>query len=192
MENEIIKFISQYIDLSREEAEAIIDLDLIRNYPKGTLLLQEGEVCKECFLVLQGCVRSYYLIDGEEQTTEFFEETQLIYSVSYMKNTPSEYYLECLEDSIICIGNTEKTQQMVSKVPRLERIGQMFNSDLMVKNQVNLDKYLTLSPEKRYLKLLETRPTLCNRVPQYYLASYLGIKPESLSRIRKRLMTNKA
>lgn len=190
MHNEVARFLSRYIHLSEEEAQVIMDLDLVRKYKKDTVLLKEGAVCHECYLVLDGCIRSFYLVDGEEITTEFFEETQLIYTVSYIKGGPSEYYLDCLEDTVVCVGNIEKANELVRKIPRLESIGHMFNSELMVKNQLSFDNYMTLSPEKRYLKLLETRPDLCNRVPQYHLASYLGIKPESLSRIRKRIASN--
>lgn len=191
MDNEIVKFLSKYITLTEDEIEAIIKLDLIRKYKKGTVLLKEGAISKECFLVLSGCIRSYYLIDGEEKTTAFYVESQLIYSVSYMKGIPSEYYLSCLEDCILCVGTLEKTKELVDKVPKLEALGHIFNSELLVESQVLFDKYKTLSPEQRYLKLLETRPDLCDRVPQYHLASYLGIKPQSLSRIRKRILTNK-
>lgn len=191
MENEVVEFLAKYIDLTEEEAATIIELDLIKKYPKGTTLLREGEVCQACYLVLEGCLRSYYLIDGEEKTTGFFVESQLVYTVSYMKGTPSEHYLSCLEDCIACVGSPEKTKELVKKIPKLESIGHLFNSELMVEKQVFIENYMTLGPEKRYLKLLESRPDLVNRVPQYYLASYLGIKPETLSRIRKRLVKNK-
>lgn len=191
MDHEIVKFIAGYISLSKEEMECIEALELIRKYRKGSILLKPGEVSDSCFLVLKGCVKSYFEQDGEEKITGFFLESQPIFTVSYMNRTPSEYYLSCLEDSIICVGSPEKTKEMISKIPKLEAIGKTINGEMMVKNQIQLDTYMTLSPEKRYLKLLETNPDLCNRVPQYQLASYLGIKPESLSRIRKRLLTNK-
>lgn len=191
MDHEIVKFISGYISLSKEEIEYIETSELIRKYRKGSILLKPGELSDSCFLILKGCVKSYFEVDGEEKITGFFLESQPIFTVSYMNGTPSEYYLSCLEDSIICVGTPEKTQKMIARIPKLEAIGKTINGEMMVRNQVQLDTYMTLSPEKRYLKLLETNPELCSRVPQYQLASYLGIKPESLSRIRKRLLANK-
>ena len=91
---------------------------------------------------------------------------------------------------MVCVGNIEKTNALLKKIPRLESIGHILNGELVIQNQLEFDSYKTLTPEKRYLKLLESRPDLCNRVPQYHLASYLGIKPETLSRIRKRLTLN--
>jgi CRP-like cAMP-binding protein len=192
MENEIIKFISKFVKLTDEEADVLLGLDLIRKFDKGTVLLEAGAISNECFLVLEGCIRSYFLIDGEEKTTAFFTENQVATPVSYYTRTTSEYFLSCLEDSILCVGTIEKTTSLLKKIPRLESIGHILNGELVIQNQVEFDSYKTLSPEKRYLKLLESRPDLCNRVPQYHLASYLGIKPETLSRIRKRLVTNGA
>lgn len=192
MENEIIKFISKFITLTDEEADIIIALDVIRKFKKGTVLLEEGAICNECFLVLDGCIRSYYLVEGEEKTTAFFTENQIATPISYHTRTPSGYFLSCLEDSILCVGNIEKTKSLLTKIPRLESIGHILNGELVIENQVEFDSFKTLSAEKRYLKLLESRPDLCNRVPQYHLASYLGIKPETLSRIRKRLVSSQA
>ena len=192
MEKTLIEFISQHINLSEDEIKTICELHLIKRYKKGTFLLRAGEVAKDCYFILQGCIRSYYLIDGEEKNTAFFTENQVATPISYTTGNPSEYYLSCLEDSIVCVGNQKKTNLLLQRIPKLESIGHILNGERVIENQLLFDTYKTLIPEKRYLKLLETRPDLCNRVPQYHLASYLGIKPESLSRIRKRMVTNKA
>lgn len=187
MEHEVANFLSQYIELTDDEVETINELDLIQRHKKGTVLLKEGEVCNECYLVLEGCLRSYYLIDGEEKTTAFYTEEELAYPVSYNSREPSEYYISCLEDCLLCVGNLEKTEVLVEEIPRLESLGHLFDNELMVEHQKRLDDYRTLDPEERYRKLLDERPGLCNRVPQYHLASYLGIRPETLSRIRRRI-----
>jgi CRP-like cAMP-binding protein len=191
MENELIKFLSKYIDLSEGEIETVIELNLIRKYNKGALLLHAGEVSQECYFVLEGCLRSYYLIDGEEKTTAFYTESQVATPVSYTTRAESDYYVSCLENCILCVGTPEKSAILVKRIPKLEAIGHVLNSESTIENRILFDNYLTMTPEKRYLNLLETRPDLCNRVPQYHLASYLGIKPESLSRIRKRIVMNK-
>lgn len=187
MEPEILNFLAPYITLSKEEAESLAELNLIRHCKNGEVLLREGQVSSECFFVLSGCVRKYYLIDGEEKTTEFYTEKQPINSVSFVKGAPSEYYLACLENCILAIGSHEKTEELIKRNPRFEALGNMISSDQLAESQIAFDSYMNLSPEGRYLKLIETRPGLLNRVPQYMLASYLGIKPESLSRIRRRL-----
>lgn len=188
MENDIINFISKFVALTKEEINTIAEFDLIKKFRRNTVLLQEGAVSNECFLVLEGCIRSYFLIDGEEKTTEFFTESQIAMPISYYTKSPSEYFISCLEESIVCVGTMEKTNNLLKKIPKLEVIGHVLNSQQVVQHKVESDNFKTQLPEKRYLSLLESRPDLCNRVPQYYLASYLGIKPETLSRIRKRIM----
>ena len=187
MENEIINFITSYIPLSAEEVGIIKEQNLIKSYKKGSVLLSEGELAKECYFVLKGCIRSYYLFDGEEKTTEFYTENQSIRPVSYITNQPSEYYLACLEDCVVAIGSAERNKRLIEKLPRLESMIMQIKGELLVQNQVSFDNFKHLSPEMRYLKLLETRADLFDRVPLYHLATYLGITAVSLSRMRKRI-----
>jgi len=191
MEKRIIEFLSKYITLSKEEIEIISELNLIKKFNKGDALLKQGEVAEECYFILEGCVRSYHLLDGEEKTTEFYTENQPITPVSYTTRIPSEYYLSCVEDCIISLGSAKRSETLLKKVPKIEALIRTVTGELLADQQIKFDNYVNLSPEKRYLKLLETRPDLCQRVPQYQLASYLGIKPESLSRIRKRIKDKK-
>lgn len=190
MNDKIIAFIEKYIKLTPEEKEAISKQNVISGYPKDSILLKEGEYAKVCYFVLQGCVRSYHLVDGEEKTTEFYTENDTINPVSYVINQPSEYYLSCTEDCILALGNEESNQKLMEAVPRLGQMVMKMSGDLLVKNQLSLDDFKKLSPEMRYKKLLETRPDLFQRVPLYYIASYLGITPVSLSRMRKRIVSN--
>ena len=186
----IIKFITNYIPLTDEEIDIIRETNLIESYKKNTILLSEGEVAKECYFILQGCIRSYYVIDGEERTTEFYTESQPITPVSYVTKQPSEYYLSCLEDCVVSLGT--RNQILLEKLPKLETLLLKLNGEMLVQNQVSFDNFKNFSPEKRYLDLIETRPELINRVPQYHLATYLGITPVSLSRMRKRLSSGKS
>jgi len=122
---------------------------------------------------------------------EFYTENDPIAPVSYTTKEPSQYFISCVEPSVISTGTEERTQRFLQEFPRFVPIFVKIGDSLSAKKQVSLDEYKNLSPEDRYQKLLETRPDLVNRVPQYMIASYLGIKPESLSRIRKRIWENK-
>ncbi len=82
MQNEVTKFIRQFIPQSDDEAEFINQNELVKEFPKGTILLHAGDVGQECFFVLKGCIRSYYLVDGEEKTTAFFVENEIATPVS--------------------------------------------------------------------------------------------------------------
>ncbi|MEL6812786.1 MAG: Crp/Fnr family transcriptional regulator [Bacteroidota bacterium] len=190
-ENFLVDYFSQYITLSEEEVQLIKNEDIIRKYEKNDILLREGQIAKECFLVLKGCVKRYYLEDGEERIMEFYTEYDPINPASYVNKEPSEYYLSCLEPCIISTGTEERTQRFLQKFPRFIPIFVKIGDSLSAKKQMFLDDFKNLPPEDRYQKLLATRPDLVNRVPQYMIASYLGIQPESLSRIRKRIWSNR-
>lgn len=189
--NFLVDYFSQYITLSEEEVQIIKNEDIIREYKKDDILLKEGQVAQVCFLVLKGCVKRYYLEDGVEKIMEFYTENDPIAPVSYISKEPSKYYLSCVEPCIISTGTEERTQRFLQEFPRFIPIFVKIGDSLSAKKQVFLDDYKNLSPEIRYQKLLETRPDLVNRVPQYMIASYLGIQPESLSRIRKRMWANR-
>lgn len=188
-EQEVLKFISGFATLSDAEVRAVIDALDIRTFEKGALLLREGQIANLCYFVLKGCIRQYYLVDGEEKTTHFYTEGQPItpYEGTF-KRMPSPYYLSCVENSILTVGGPEKEAELFQAFPRLQVVCRLATEEELAKSQENLASYILKSPEERYLHLLRTRPELLDRVPQYHLASYLGIKPESLSRIRKRIM----
>ncbi len=186
---EIIRYISQFMALTETEAREIVQMIKVRSFRKGTTLLKEGQVTKLCYFVLKGCIRQYFLVDGEEKTTNFFTEGQPVTSYEgTFKRSPSKYYLSCLEDVIVSVGSPEDEAAFFEKFPRLEPARQMAVEEELGKAHSALTSFMLNSPEERYLHLLKTRPDLLDRVPQYQLASYLGVTPESLSRIRKRIM----
>jgi CRP-like cAMP-binding protein len=187
MSDPIVNFLSKYIELTNEEIDILSNQNFIQSYKKRTILLSEGQIAKECYFIMQGCVSSYYLVDGEVKITDFFTESQPITPVSYTTKKPSEYYLECLEDCIISIGTPESSKELMRKLPRLAALGANIMEDQLAHQRMKYDDFIKLSPEDRYINLQKTSPDLLNRVPQYLIASYLGIKPESLSRVRKRL-----
>lgn len=180
------------IPLTEHEAQIIDELIPIKTFEKGTILLKEGQIAKDAYFNLKGLVRLYYLIDGEEKTIQFFTEGDPIASLSsYHNQSPSTHYLECVEDTTLTILNHEKEKELIQKVPAFESVCRVSIEQEFGKSQETLASYMIKSPEQRYLDLQEEKPELLSRVPQYVLASYLGVKPESLSRIRKRLAQKK-
>jgi CRP-like cAMP-binding protein len=195
MENEVLKYVSKFISLTEEETKAITDDISIRNFKKGTILLNEGETSTEGYFILKGCIRQYCILNGEEKTTNFYTEEQWVLSrKSYAQKIPADHYFSCIEDCILLIGNIDKETifyQKISKFPRLQKLSRSIIEKEIGEYQETLTSYITDTPEQRYLKLLKNRPELIQRVPQYQLASYIGVKPESLSRIRKRILGKK-
>lgn len=192
MENILFGFISKYVSLTEDEKNVLLSLDLFHSVKKGTILLKEGQNSKESYFVLKGCIRTYYLIDGEEKTTAFYTEMDALTPHCVINKAPSEYFISCVEDSILTISNTDMEMEINSKFPKFELMCRKLSEQLLVKQQMDFDEFKTSSPEQRYLNLLQKRPDLVQRVPQHQLASYLGIKPQSLSRLRARIIEKRA
>jgi len=188
MQDLLFDFISKYVTLTEEEKKAIISLDLFRTLKKGTILLKEGQYSKESYFVLKGCIRTYYLIDGEEKTTDFYTETETLSPPCVINMTASEYYVDCIEDCTLLISNSDMEEEVNSKFPKFEIMCRRLSEELLAKERLEFDEFRTSSPEQRYLSLLEKRQDLIQRVPQHQLASYLGITPQSLSRLRARIL----
>ena len=176
--------------LSEAEVKVIEESMCIKTFKKGTVLLKEGQQSVDSYFILEGCVREYLMVDGEEKTTNFFTEEQWVISTnSFTSGNAAVHYLVCAEDTTLVAGNEQQAQEMFRSFPRFETISRAVVEAVFNEQRNQLMSYLTDSPEQRYQKLLKSRPDLFQRIPQYQLASYIGVKPESLSRIRKRILT---
>jgi CRP-like cAMP-binding protein len=192
MQNKLFGFISKYISLTDDEKNALLSLNLFRSEKKGTILLKEGQHSKDSYFVLSGCIRSYYIIDGEEKTTAFYTEMDALTPHCVINKTPSDYFISCVEDSILTVSNADMEAEINSKFPKFELMCRKLSEELLAKQRIDFDEFKTSSPEQRYQNLLQKRPDLIQRVPQHQLASYLGIKPQSLSRLRARILEKKS
>lgn len=191
MQDILFDFISKYITLTEDEKNALLSLNLFHSVKKGTILLKEGQLSQESYFVLKGCLRVYYSIDGEEKTTAFYTELDALNPHCVVTKSPSDYYITCVEDSILLISTTDVSVEVNKKFPKFDIMCRMLSEELLAKQQIDFDAFKTSSPEQRYLNLLQNRPDLLQRVPQHQLASYLGIKPQSLSRLRARILDKK-
>jgi CRP-like cAMP-binding protein len=188
MKEKFINYFSKISPLSKEEAEAITESMQTKTFKKGEFLLKEGQVSINTYFVLEGCIREYILTDGEEKTTNFFSEDQWAMSLnSFSADHPSTHHWVCAEKTTVVVGNEQQGQALFKRFPRFETISRQIMGKIFAEQKEALASYYTDSPEQRYLKLLKAKPELVQRIPQYHLASYIGVKPESLSRIKKRL-----
>lgn len=191
MQKLLFDFISKYITLTEDEKNAILALDIFHTVKKGTILLKEGQRSQDEYFILKGCIRKYYIVDGEEKTTAFFTEMESLTPNCVVNNQPSEYFISCVENTILTITNPNMGVEINTKFPKFEIMCRILSEELLAKERINFDEYKTSSPEQRYLNLIQKRPDLVQRVPQHQLASYLGIKPQSLSRLRARILEKK-
>ena len=187
MKNELRAFIGNFPFLNAEETETIVENTVLREFKKGFVLLEEGKISKSCYAVIRGCVREYYLKDGVDKTTAFFTEGQSVNSFSsYTNQLPSKHFLECTEDCLLTVGNQSLIDHMCDKLPRLAGFLKTEVEKDAGALQERLATFMISSPEERFSNLMETNPGIMNRVPQHQIASYIGVTPESFSRIKKR------
>jgi CRP-like cAMP-binding protein len=190
MSDALVQFLKKKAMLSNAEIEELVKYMNVRTLQKGSILLKQGEVSTKCYLVLNGCIRQYSCMeDGREITHNFFTEEQAVVMInSYMQGKPSEYFLSCLETSTLLVGELASEEGMYDKFPKLREITRIILESNLGEAQDEHARFISSTPEERYRMILKERPGLINRVPQHQLASYLGITPESLSRIKKRLL----
>lgn len=153
---------------------------------------KRGVIPQHCYFMLKGLVREYQLIDGLEKNTAFYsEQNGAIPSINYMKQTPARGYLVCSEDCLLLLGDAENEAANFTRFPILEKIVARMVEENLYATKEDLEHRILSSPKEWYLHLLEQQPTLLQRVHQHQIASFLGITPDSLSRIRKRLATER-
>lgn len=154
---------------------------------KGEFLFREGEICGFVAFTLKGCLRSFVLKNGKEYTLFFHTEHQTFGDYeSFQKRKPACFSSQAIEDSEVLIFD-HRAMAFFEEAPGGQKLLRLVAEDLAFMLR---DKLLSLAidtPEERYLQLLENEPQLLQRIPQYYLASYLGIEPESLSRLKRRV-----
>jgi len=156
--------------------------------PAKTTLLQEGQISKNMFFIERGCLRTWINSDGKEITTQFFFEGDSVSSIeSFRTNQPSLYSIESIEPCILQTISQKDFQHILENSPQLKMKLEDHLFRRLFQSQQFLYSFLKNNPQKRYEELIENNPHIVKRVPQHYIASYLGITSVSLSRIRNRL-----
>jgi CRP-like cAMP-binding protein len=160
--------------------------------PARTILLREGEVSRKAYLIEQGCLRVWFDNNGEDTTFQFFFEGQGLSSIeSYRKGIPSFFTIETLEPCVLYRIDKEDLDVVMAELKSLPGYSDQLLDFIMERQFHYMQQFLSFikeTPTERYLKLVAERPELLQRVPQRYIASYLGITPVSLSRIRNKLL----
>lgn len=189
MHNQLINYFKKITDLTDDEARVLTESMVVKKVKKDDYLIKEGQLNSDTWFVLEGCVRQFKLVDGNDITTNFFTAEQWILSLdNFDGQKPSGHSLICMEDTQVVTGNEQKAQELFKQFPRFETVSRQIVERAFFEQQTTMASYITDSPEQRYLKLLKSRPDIFQLVPQYHIASYLGVKSESLSRIRKRII----
>lgn len=187
MNRDLKAFINHYANFSDLELENIASKFKNRTIKKNTFLLTEGDVCKDLVFVQKGCLRLYYLKEGIEVSVWFaFPKSSAIEIYSFISETPSNYFLQAIEETEVFFLPKAELTKLYSHQPKMQEMMRKFWEDVIINLLERFTSLQTDSAEKRYLELLKKTDYL-EAIPQKYLASFIGVTPTSLSRIRKQI-----
>ena len=192
MIEKLLQYFSKFRPLTPSEKNAISEDIDIRNFSKRQILLKEGQVAHDNYFVLKGCVRQYIIKDGSERIMNFYtEDDWILPAIGQPEPLPSTFYLDCLQDSVLVIANENEGSEFMKTNPKFLELSQMILEKEILKQQKHFTEYQNSTAEERYLDLLDKSPHLIQTISQIHLSSYIGVKPESLSRIKKRIAKNR-
>ena len=177
------------VSFTRQEKQAIESALTFRQVPKKFKLAEEGKIARELYFINKGLIRLYYTKEGEEITGFLFRENLFASSYdSFLRQTPGIQTLETLEDADLLVITKHALDHLYTVLPKMHILARKVAEQRFIHAQQVLSSYIMDSPEERYRKFAAENGDLLLRVPHHMIASYLGITPVSLSRIRKRVM----
>lgn len=189
----LLENIKTKVDLTEAEQQQLKKFFIPKRLRKKQYLLQDGDVCMYTAFVEKGLLRSYTIDEkGNEHIMQFAMEDWWIADMySFFTGEPSPYSIEALEDSELLLINRKAYDEMLLSVPKMERYLRILVQNSLIATQRRLSSKLSLSAEENYKKLVASCSNIIQRVPQHMIASFLGITPETLSRVRKQMATGK-
>jgi len=188
----LIESIKLYVSLSTNEITLLKNSIEKKTYEKYENIFIHGKISDRIYFVNTGCVRLFYNVAGIDKTAFFYTEGQFICAgESYTFNVPAVENYQAVEQTEIYEFTKSKIESLLIKVPKMEVIARIATENELITCQKVIASFVTKSAEERYLDLLNTQGELFQRVPQQYIASFLGISPETLSRIKKRIHTKR-
>ncbi len=183
-----LKAFKSFSPISDELAEAIEGYQEVRTFKKGENLIQPGEVCNFIAHVNKGLLRAFVIHDGEEANRHFYFAGDLTSEyTSFLTRQPAIEYLQAIEAGELYQLSYSNTQKLYDQFPDFDRFGRKMSDALYIRQRERIESLLSKGPEERYIELINSRPDFFERISSLHIARYLGIKPQSLSRIRQRL-----
>jgi CRP-like cAMP-binding protein len=181
--------LNEKVQLTAEEKELAKTFFLPKKLRKRQYLLQEGDMSKYVAFVEKGMLRSYTVDEkGTEHIIQFaFEGWWIGDQYSFLTGEPSQYNIDALEDSELLLLSKTAEEQLLDRIPKMERYFRILLQNHVIATQRRLVSSLSHTAEEKYNELIQSCPTIPQRVPQHMMASFLGITPETLSRIRRKV-----
>jgi len=190
---QLLEYITQYVQLTPDEESALLSKIKVKKFLKGQFVVQNGEICKYENFVLSGCLRSFYIDnDGLEHVIMFAVENWWTADLgSFITQKPSDLNVQCLENSELIQIHYNDLQKLYFEIPKLERFFRIIIQKAFVAAQKRIVSNFSMDATDRYIQFREQYHDIEQRVPQYMIASYLGITKEFLSKIRNKLTAQK-
>ncbi|WP_417291169.1 Crp/Fnr family transcriptional regulator [Corallibacter sp.] len=185
----LLNYIEQYIELTSEEINILSANVTERKYLKGQYILQQGDVCKHSSFILKGCTKMFYIDEtGNEHIIMLGVEDWWVSDIgSFINQTPAEFNIQCLEDTTLAQFHHATIEDVFKRVPKLERFFRKVTERGLSAALNRIIRNFSMTAKERYIFFKETYPKIEQRIPQYLVASYLGITKEFLSKIKKQL-----
>lgn len=184
----VLQQIASIIPLTEAHQQLIASKIKQRQLAPSEMLHRAGSICNFEGYIHKGMVRSYFNINGNDRIIEFAHERQWVCDFkSLLSQTVSNINIQAIEPTEVYLFAKYDLDILNIEIPNWDKLGKLFYEKLFVEKEKLIESLLVHTPEQRYLHLMDKQPQLIKRIPQYYLAQYVGVKPESLSRIRKRI-----
>lgn len=188
----LIATIRNLIQISQDEEFILADLFRPMNLKSGEYFLEEGQLCRYVGFIESGLVRYHMNDNGVQKTLYFNKEGEFVSNYqSFLPREPSNTSIQAIEDTTLQVISYDNLQKLYAAIRQGEKFGRLAIESVFLTSMQQLKSFYKDSPAERYQQFLRSYPSLAERIPQYHIASYVGIKPQSLSRIRKRLVTPK-
>ncbi len=186
----LLDYINRVVELTEEEEQILVGLISTRKLLKGQYFLQQGDICKFSGFVASGCTKTFYVDDeGQEHVVMFSIEDWWTSDMgSYIAQKPADFNVQCLEKTELIQFSFEQQEEMLRRIPKLERFFRIIIERAFVASQKRVVRNLSMSAKDRYLFFRNEYPKIEQRIPQYLIASYLGITKEFLSKIKSQLI----
>ncbi len=188
----LLDYINKYINLTIEEEIILLSKIVHRNYLKDQYIVQQGDICKSANFIISGCTKTFYMDgEGQEHIVMFSIEDWWSSDLgSFITQTPADFNLQCLENTELIQFTYNNLKELYAEIPKLERFFRKIIERAFVASQKRIIRNFSLTAKERYLIFKEAYPKIEQRVPQYMIASYLGITKEFLSKIKGQLIQN--
>lgn len=190
MTQNLIQFIKYLVPFNDNEIQEIHHLFVEKTLKKGEFWIKEGEFNSDILFVNKGMLRSYFVKDEVEKTFDLVIENQIVTATEcYSSGLPSTDCIQAVEDSQLSIISKDNLEILYANSPKWERVGRIIFEAYTLEQEIRIRSFIAETAQERYERLATEQPELMQRTPQIYLANFLGITPQSLSRLRRKIIS---